>query len=132
MLLALLLTLVFPTMSAAAETARKEQDRIAEHHLSFVKHSKRHPETAARKDVDSGTAARREKAEAALSRSGNSFARVLGGGRTQLLPRGLLCEACFFPFTILHHTIIGEFRVQSGRSPVSIIHFPRPPPSVSL
>lgn len=84
------------------------------------------------KDVDAGKAGKQGKADAVLLRSNQPLARTLGGARTPVVLRGLLCEASLFPFAIRRQSFLPEARPQSVRSPIAIIHFPRPPPAVSL
>jgi hypothetical protein len=84
------------------------------------------------KDVDTGGAGARDGADAVLLRANQLSVRAIGGARTPVVLRGLLCEACLLPFAARGQDILREARPAAARSPVAIIHFPRPPPSVSL
>ncbi len=87
------------------------------------------PRRAAGKDVDAGDRGGKGRAEAVLLRANRNIAGTLCAARTQVVLRGLLCEASLPVFAMQKGSILPEARPQCARPPVVIIHFPRPPPA---
>ncbi len=125
-LLALLCVVVISSMPAEAGQAAFTYSNSAQ-----TRDAKNSPAKNS-EDVDANTAAGREKPDAVLLRANQTFARALGGARTPVLLRALLCEASFLPPAARRDSLHRETTSRNIHSPVVIIHFPRPPPSVSL
>ncbi len=86
------------------------------------------PADAGDRDVDADDENNRGRPEAVLLRANQTPLRALGGARHPVMLRALLCEASFIPFALSRRSVLREPRLRIGRSPVVVIHFPRPPP----